>query len=91
MTELLKQGRYNPMPVEEQVIVDLSQVTRASWTNLPLEDVVRFRNELLGYVRASKPDVIAAINTDEEAHRRDQGRFEARSSTSFKQSFATTA
>ena len=32
MTELLKQGRYNPMPVAEQVDRPSSPATRASWT-----------------------------------------------------------
>ena len=89
MTELLKQGRYNPMPVAEQVISILAG-NQGFLDDLPLEDVVRFRNELLGYVRASKPEVIAAINTEKKLT--DEIKADLNEIfTSFKQSFATTA
>ena len=89
MTELLKQGRYNPMPVAEQVISILAG-NQGFLDDLPLEDVVRFRNDLLGYVRASKPEVIAAINTEKKLT--DEIKADLNEIfTSFKQSFATTA
>ena len=63
MTELLKQGRYNPMPVAEQVTAIFAG-NEGYLDDLPLEDVERFRNELLDYVRASKPEILNAIVTE---------------------------
>ncbi len=65
MTELLKQGRYNPMPVAEQVIA-IYAGNQGFLDDLPLEDVVRFRSELLDSVRAKNADVIEAINTQKQ-------------------------
>ncbi|MBX9033786.1 F0F1 ATP synthase subunit alpha [Gordonibacter massiliensis] len=60
MTELLKQGRYNPMPVEEQA-VSIYAGGHGYLDDIPVADVVRFRGELLDYIRASKPEIFENI------------------------------
>ena len=60
MTELLKQGRYNPMPVEEQA-VSIYAGGHGYLDDIPVSDVVRFRSELLDYLRASKPEIFESI------------------------------
>lgn len=60
MTELLKQGRYNPMSVEEQA-VSIYAGGHGYLDDIPVDDVVRFRGELLDYIRASKPDIFESI------------------------------
>ena len=60
MTELLKQGRYNPMPVEEQA-VSIYAGSHGFLDDIPVEDVVRFRGELLEYLRASHAEIFANI------------------------------
>lgn len=65
MTELLKQGIYNPMPVAEQVI-SIYAGNEGYLDDLPLNDVVRFRTELLDTIRAKHADVIEAINTEKK-------------------------
>ena len=60
MTELLKQGRYNPMPVEEQA-VSIYAGGHGYLDDIPVSDVVRFRSELLDYLRASKPEIFENI------------------------------
>ena len=60
MTELLKQGRYNPMPVAEQVAA-IYAGGEGYLDDVPVEEAVRFRNELLDYLRASKSEVLAKI------------------------------
>ncbi len=65
MTELLKQGRYMPMPVAEQVIA-IYAGNEGYLDSLPLKDVVRFRTELLDYIRSTKNDVIEKINTEKK-------------------------
>ena len=65
MTELLKQGRYNPMPVAEQVIAIFAG-NQGFLDDLPLDAVVRFRTEMLASIRAAKPEIIATINTEKK-------------------------
>ena len=60
MTELLKQGRHNPMPVEEQA-VSIYAGGHGYLDDIPVGDVVRFRGELLDYIRASKPEIFENI------------------------------
>ncbi len=54
MTELLEQGRCNPMPVAEQVIA-MFAVIQVFLDDLHLDAVVRFRTEMLASIPASKP------------------------------------
>jgi F-type H+-transporting ATPase subunit alpha len=60
MVELLKQPQYQPSPVEDQVI--------AIWTganghldDVAVEDVRRFEQELLEFMRTRKPEIGKAI------------------------------
>ena len=65
MTELLKQGRYMPMPVAEQVVAIFAG-NEGFLDDLPLTSVVRFRTELLASLRASKPEILQTINTEKK-------------------------
>ncbi|MDR3314964.1 MAG: F0F1 ATP synthase subunit alpha [Coriobacteriales bacterium] len=65
MTELLKQGRYLPMPVEEQII-SIFAGNEGYLDDLPVETILRFREELLRYMRASHPEVGAAIIAEQK-------------------------
>jgi len=60
MTELLKQGRYVPMPVEEQVVAIFAG-DEGFLDNIPVTQVVRFREELLQYMRASQAALLKEI------------------------------
>lgn len=60
MTELLKQGRYVPMPVEEQAVA-VYVGGHGLLDDVAVEDVVRFRNEFLQYLRGSKAEILEAI------------------------------
>ena len=89
MTELLKQGRYYPMPVAEQVAAIFAG-NEGFLDDLPLGDVVRFRNELLAYLRASKPEILSAIVAEKKLTDEIQADLKA-AIGSFKQTFAPTA
>jgi F-type H+-transporting ATPase subunit alpha len=56
MVELLKQGQYEPMPVEKQVI-SIWAGANGYLDDLPVEDARRFERELLEFMDASHPDV----------------------------------
>lgn len=63
LVELLKQGRYTPFPVEEQVIAIFAG-TRGYLDELAEASVLRFRDELLDFVRSAYPGIGKAIIAD---------------------------
>lgn len=65
MTELLKQGRYVPMPVEEQVM-SVFAGNNGFLDDLPVEAVVRFREELLQFLRSTRPEIGTAILAEQK-------------------------
>ena len=62
MVELLKQPQYDPVPVEQQVIV-IWAGTNGFLDSLPVADVRRFERELLEYMDANHPEVAEHIRT----------------------------
>ena len=89
MTELLKQGRYMPMPVAEQVIAIFAG-NEGFLDDLPLTSVVRFRTELLASLRASKPEILQTINTEKKLS--DETKVALKDAiAAFKQSFDAAA
>ncbi|MBX3281270.1 MAG: F0F1 ATP synthase subunit alpha [Acidobacteria bacterium] len=60
LTEVLKQGQYQPMPVEEQVLI-IWTVTKGHADDIEVADLRRFEEELLSFVRTSHPSVLSTI------------------------------
>ena len=60
MTELLKQPRYTPLPVEEQAIA-IYAGNQGYLDDIPVESIVRFRGELLDYLRINHGGTIAKL------------------------------
>jgi F-type H+-transporting ATPase subunit alpha len=65
MTELLKQGRYQPMAVEDQVFSIFSG-DEGFLDDIEVADVVRFRSEMLDYLHANNADLGQAIVTEKK-------------------------
>jgi F-type H+/Na+-transporting ATPase subunit alpha len=65
LTELLKQGQYQPMPVEEQVVSIFSGV-RGYLDGITVEQINHFETSLLAEVRSRHADVLEAIRTSGE-------------------------
>lgn len=63
MTEILKQGQYVPMPVEEQVVVLYAGVN-GFLDAIPIESVREFEKEFLFYLHGSHPEITAAIRDE---------------------------
>jgi F-type H+-transporting ATPase subunit alpha len=65
--EILKQGQYAPMAVEEQVVAIFAATPerdRKSWIReLALGDVSRYENEMLVYVRENHGDIFESISS----------------------------
>ncbi len=62
LTELLKQPQYSPLAVEEQVVV-IYAGTRGYLDAVPVEDIGRYQEELLGKVKASHPKFLEDVRT----------------------------
>ncbi|MDR1243540.1 MAG: F0F1 ATP synthase subunit alpha [Deltaproteobacteria bacterium] len=60
LVELLKQPQYQPMTAEEQV-VSIYAANRGFMDDVPLQEVGRFEKELLGFLKASEPEVLSAL------------------------------
>jgi len=65
MVEILKQGQYVPMPVEEQVVVIYAGVN-GFLDDIEVEKVQAFEAEFLKYLRSSHPDLLKDIREKKE-------------------------
>ncbi|HET9646840.1 MAG TPA: F0F1 ATP synthase subunit alpha [Microlunatus sp.] len=87
LTELLRQPQYTPYPVEEQVVSVWAGIN-GQLDEVPLDDVLRFEQELLEYLRHNS-DVLGNIR---ETKNFDDDTAESlkRSISEFKNSFQTS-
>ena len=60
MVEVLKQGKYSPLPVEDQVII-LYAAANGQMDKLPLDQVAVFEKGLVRYVRQADPSLIPLL------------------------------
>jgi F-type H+-transporting ATPase subunit alpha len=60
LTELLKQGQYQPMPIEEQV-ASIYAGTQGFLDTVETRDVTRYEAAMLAYMRSDAPQVLAKI------------------------------
>ncbi|MBX3445365.1 MAG: F0F1 ATP synthase subunit alpha [Parvibaculaceae bacterium] len=65
LTELLKQGQFSPLKVEEQVVVIYAGVN-GYLDKLPVSAVGRFEQELLRNIRSSHADILDAIRNEKQ-------------------------
>jgi F-type H+-transporting ATPase subunit alpha len=65
LTELLKQGQYQPMPVEEQVAVIFAGVN-GYLDGIAVTDIGRFEKGFLGELRGEHSDILALIREKRE-------------------------
>jgi F-type H+/Na+-transporting ATPase subunit alpha len=60
LVELLKQPQYTPFPVEEEV-VSIWAGTTGQLDDVPVEDIRRFEDQFLDYLRRNQSGLLAAI------------------------------
>ncbi|MGQ9700198.1 MAG: F0F1 ATP synthase subunit alpha [Candidatus Bipolaricaulaceae bacterium] len=65
VTEILKQDQYQPMPVEEQVVVLYAAVS-GHLDDVPLEAVRAFEQGFLAYLRSHNAGVLATLRTEKQ-------------------------
>lgn len=89
MTEILKQGRYVPMPVAEQILVIFAG-NEGYLDDLPIADVTRFAGDLREYVRNNNKALLDKITTEKVLS--DEIKADAKSSIeAFKKTFTVSA
>jgi F-type H+-transporting ATPase subunit alpha len=86
LTELLKQGQYLPMPVEEQVVSIFAGV-RGFLDTIAINDVNRFEEAVLEEVRAKHADILEAIRKERELSKATEDKLTA-FFTAFTKTFA---
>jgi F-type H+-transporting ATPase subunit alpha len=69
--EILKQGQFEPMPVEKQVI-SIYAVTKGFLDDIPVADVRRFEKELLSFIEHNKKELLDIIVNTKELPPEDQ-------------------
>ncbi|MBM4437431.1 MAG: F0F1 ATP synthase subunit alpha [Actinobacteria bacterium] len=62
LSEMLKQGQFGPIPVEEQVAVIFAG-TSGGLDTLAIADIARFEQEFLPYLRDTHPELLGSIRT----------------------------
>jgi len=65
MTEVLKQGQYQPLPVEEQVAI-LWAASNGFLTDVEVEKVRAFETQFLENLRTTQPDLLKRIVEEKE-------------------------
>ncbi|MCI0448736.1 MAG: F0F1 ATP synthase subunit alpha [Chlorobi bacterium] len=60
LVEILKQGQYNPYPVEKQVVI-IYAGTNGFLDEIPVEEVTRYERELLELVELKHKDILDSI------------------------------
>ncbi|MCG8425185.1 MAG: F0F1 ATP synthase subunit alpha [Proteobacteria bacterium] len=62
MTELLKQGQYSPLPMQEQVVIIFAGIN-GFVDDYPMDVLARYEKELLLFMKANKADILDALKT----------------------------
>ncbi|WP_447004036.1 F0F1 ATP synthase subunit alpha [Saccharothrix isguenensis] len=89
LVELLKQGQYSPVPVEEQV-VSIYLGTNGHYDDIPVGDVRRFESEFLDHVRRSHDVIFSGIRESKTLSKdAEQGIVDA--VNAFKQQFTASS
>jgi F-type H+-transporting ATPase subunit alpha len=65
MVELLKQGQFAPMSMEEQVIV-IYAGTNGFVDDYPVAVLARYEQELLSFLKARKADILTELKSTGE-------------------------
>jgi len=86
--EILKQGQYQPMPVEKQVISIFTAI-KGYLDDIPVSDVKRFENELLTYMDNSNSDILKEIRETKDLTKETEEKLNKALET-FKKTFVTS-
>jgi F-type H+-transporting ATPase subunit alpha len=60
MSELLKQGQYDPMPIEKEVVI-LYAANNGYLREYTLSSIKKYEKELLSYIENNNPEIYSGI------------------------------
>ena len=63
--EVLKQPQYKPMPVENQVVI-IYAATKKFLIDIPVDDILRFEEELFNFIETKYPEILESIRETKE-------------------------
>ncbi|WP_455373727.1 F0F1 ATP synthase subunit alpha [Limibacillus halophilus] len=76
LTELLKQGQYKPLPVEEQVVVIYAGVN-GYLDKLPLNKITEFERRYLEEMREKGADILGAVRDERDLSEETEGKLKS--------------
>ena len=85
-TEVLKQGQYVPMPLEQEVVI-LFAVNAGLIEDLALDRVADFEEQLMRYMSSTHPDIVQTIADSGDLTEEIEGRL-TQAINDFKGTFA---
>ena len=65
LVELLKQGQYEPLPVEKQVI-SIFAATNGFMESISVKDIKRFQSEMLEFIEVNNKNIFEEIKTKKQ-------------------------
>ncbi|MBO5245687.1 MAG: F0F1 ATP synthase subunit alpha [Eubacterium sp.] len=65
LKQMLKQAQYQPMPVEQQVVV-IYAATKRYLLDIEVDDVLRFESELIEHIATKYPEIFTSIKETKE-------------------------
>jgi F-type H+-transporting ATPase subunit alpha len=71
LVEILKQGQYKPMAVEEQIVIIYCGI-RGLVDDIPVEDVSRFEEEFLSHIKEKKADILKNIAEEKQVSQKTE-------------------
>jgi len=85
--EVLKQGQYVPMSVEDQVIV-IYALTNGFLDDIEVKDILKFESQYIEYIRSSHPKIIEEIKNKKDIDEKLSNNLD-KAISRFKEGFAT--
>jgi F-type H+-transporting ATPase subunit alpha len=76
LTEILKQPQYEPVPLEEQVII-IYAGTHGYCGSVPVDKMRQYEQDLLAFARAQHPEIGADIATQKELSEETEAKLQA--------------
>jgi len=74
--ELLKQPQYEPLPIEEQVVL-IYAVVEGHLDDIPVERISEFEKAFLKFLRESRPEILDGIKSTGELTAENENRLKA--------------
>ena len=65
LMEILKQGQYSPMAIEEQVVV-IFAATNGFLDEIPVDSIGQFETEVIDYIKVKSPKLLPEIAEKKE-------------------------